>query len=79
VVPTQGSQSEMLWLALVVVNGSALFIRLFMLWALRGCYAERGWSYWCSWLSDTAAAWRLTLSTAKVPKAWRGRQYEAMA
>jgi dolichol-phosphate mannosyltransferase len=79
VVPEHGGQNEMLWQALLLVNGSALFIRLFMLWALRGCYAERGWSFWCSWLSDIAAAWRLTLSTAKVPKAWRGRQYEALA
>lgn len=79
VVPEHGGQNEMLWQALLLVNGSALFIRLFMLWALRGCYAERGWSFWCSWLSDLAAAWRLTLSTAKVPKAWRGRQYEALA
>lgn len=79
IVPEHGGQNEMLWQALLLVNGSALFIRLFMLWALRGCYAERGWSFWCSWLSDMAAAWRLTLSTAKVPKAWRGRQYEALA
>jgi dolichol-phosphate mannosyltransferase len=76
VVPDAGGRSAMLWEALLLVNGSALFVRLFMLWALRGSYAERGWSFWLSWLSDLAAAWRLTLSTAKVPKAWRGRQYE---
>jgi dolichol-phosphate mannosyltransferase len=56
-----------------------LFIRLFMLWALRGCYADRGASFWFSWLSDLAAAWRLTLSTARRPKAWRGRQFESLA
>jgi dolichol-phosphate mannosyltransferase len=75
-VPDAGGRSAMLWQGLLLVNGSALFVRLFMLWALRGSYAERGWSFWLSWLSDLAAAWRLTLSTAKVPKAWRGRQYE---
>jgi dolichol-phosphate mannosyltransferase len=75
VVPDLGGRSEMLWQALLLVNGSSLFIRLFMLFALRGCYAERGWSFWCSWLSDIAAAWRLTLSTAKTPKSWRGRKY----
>ncbi len=74
-----GTPNAMLWQALLLVNGSALFIRLFMLWALRGCYAERGWSFWLSWLSDIAAAWRLTLSTARRPKAWRGRQFSELA
>ncbi len=68
----------MLWRALLLVNGSALFIRLFMLWALRGSYAERGISFWCSWLADLAAAWRLTLSTARRPTAWRGRSFESL-
>ncbi|MFN9424386.1 glycosyltransferase [Gemmatimonas sp.] len=68
----------MLWRALLLVNGSALFIRLFMLWALRGSYAERGISFWCSWLADLAAAWRLTLSTARRPQAWRGRSFESL-
>ncbi|WP_409965135.1 glycosyltransferase [Gemmatimonas sp.] len=68
----------MLWRALLLVNGSALLIRLFMLWALRGSYAERGISFWCSWLADLAAAWRLTLSTARRPKAWRGRSFESL-
>ena len=67
------------WRALLLVNGSALFIRLFMLWALRGCYAERGLSFWFSWLADLAASWRLTLSTARRPKAWRGRSFESLA
>ncbi|GAB1341619.1 glycosyltransferase family 2 protein [Gemmatimonas sp.] len=72
------SANAMLWQALLLVNGSALFIRLFMLWALRGSYAERGWSFWFSWLADLAASWRLTLSTAKRPKAWRGRSFESL-
>jgi len=72
------SPNAMLWQALLLVNGSALFIRLFMLWALRGSYAERGWSFWFSWLADLAASWRLTLSTAKRPKAWRGRSFESL-
>ena len=78
-VQLTGAPNAMLWQALLLVNGSALFIRLFMLWALRGCYAERGWSFWLSWLSDIAAAWRLTLSTARRPKAWRGRQFSELA
>lgn len=72
------SPNAMLWQALLLVNGSALFVRLFMLWALRGSYAERGWSFWLSWLADLAASWRLTLSTAKRPKAWRGRSFESL-
>lgn len=74
-----GTPAHMLMQALLLVNGSALFIRLFMLFALRGSYAERGVSFWFSWLSDIAAAWRLTLSTARTPKAWRGRQYSELA
>jgi dolichol-phosphate mannosyltransferase len=72
------SPHAMLWQALLLVNGSALFIRLFMLWALRGSYAERGVTFWLSWLADVAAAWRLTLSTARRPKAWRGRSFESL-
>lgn len=78
VVDPVNSPHAMLWQALLLVNGSALFIRLFMLWALRGSYAERGLSFWFSWLADLAAAWRLTLSTAKRPKAWRGRSFESL-
>jgi dolichol-phosphate mannosyltransferase len=70
--------NAMLWKALLLVNGSALFIRLFMLWALRGSYAERGVTFWLSWLADLGAAWRLTLSTARRPKAWRGRSFESL-
>ncbi len=73
------AEQVMLWRALMLVNGSALLIRLAMLAALRGSYEQRGISYWFSWLLDTAAAWRLTLSTATVPNRWRGRQYEALS
>jgi dolichol-phosphate mannosyltransferase len=48
-----------------------------MLTALAASYAERGAAFWFSWLSDPAAAFRLTLSTMKWPKAWRGRVYLA--
>jgi dolichol-phosphate mannosyltransferase len=71
--------ARVLWQALVLVNASALFIRLFLLFALRGSYAQRGLAFWCSWLADIAAAWRLTLSTARTPRAWRGRQYGELA
>ncbi len=67
--------SRMLSHALALVNGSALLVRLMMLAALRGSYAERGVAYWTSWLADIPAAWRLTLSTWRVPKRWRGREY----
>jgi dolichol-phosphate mannosyltransferase len=68
----------MLLEALVLVNASALLVRLMMLVALRQSYAERGWPFWLSWLSDIAAAWRLTLSTARTPTRWRGRQYDTL-
>lgn len=63
-------------LALAGVNASALAMRALMLWALRGSYAVRGVSYWMSPLADVAAAWRLTLSTWRVPTTWRGRRYD---
>jgi dolichol-phosphate mannosyltransferase len=61
--------------ALLAVNGVALAVRLGMLAALRGSYAQRGAPYWLSWLFDGAAAWRLTLSTLRRPTAWRGRGF----
>jgi dolichol-phosphate mannosyltransferase len=64
--------------ALLLVNGIALYLRLMLLVALRGSYAERGWPFWLSWLSDIAAAWRLTLSTTRTPTRWRGRQYDTL-
>ena len=65
--------------ALLLVNASAFVVRMMMLMALRGSYAERGLPYWCSWLADIPAAIRLTLSTARVPKRWRGRSYPGLA
>jgi dolichol-phosphate mannosyltransferase len=64
--------------ALAVVNASALLARLLMLGALRNSYAERGWPFWLSFLADIPAAIRLTLSTARPPKAWRGRAFQAL-
>lgn len=61
--------------ALALVNASALLVRIMMLAALRGSYEQRGFAYWASWLADIPAAWRLTLSTWRVPKRWRGREY----
>ncbi|MEI6740091.1 MAG: glycosyltransferase family 2 protein [Gemmatimonadaceae bacterium] len=63
---------------LLLVNAIALSIRLALLVALRGSYAERGLSFWCSWLADVPAAIRLTLSTMRTPRRWRGRQYDAL-
>lgn len=61
--------------ALAAVNLAALCTRLLMLGALRSSYAQRGWPFWLSFLADIPAAVRLTLSTARQPKAWRGRAY----
>lgn len=65
--------------ALLLVNASALVVRLMMLLALRGSYATRGLPYWSSWLADIPAAVRLTISTAKTPQRWRGRRYDKLA
>ena len=77
--PTAQNPPTMLLKALLLVNASALLVRLMMLVALRNSYAERGWPFWLSWLSDIAAAWRLTLSTARPATRWRGRQYDTLA
>lgn len=76
--PVADNAQTMLLEALLLVNASALLVRLMMLVALRQSYAERGWPFWLSWLSDIAAAWRLTLSTARTPTRWRGRQYDTL-
>ncbi len=76
---TASRQVDVLVQALILVNASALLVRLMLLAALRGSYAERGAPFWCSWLADVPAAWRLTLSTARVPRSWRGRRYERLA
>jgi len=76
-LPAPGTPETAVFTALVAVNASALAIRLAMLTALAASYAEQGASFWLSWLSDPAAAFRLTLSTVKRPKAWRGRAYVA--
>jgi len=60
---------------LAAVNLAALGTRLAMLVALRNSYAQRGWPFWLSFLADIPAAVRLTLSTARQPRAWRGRAY----
>ncbi len=65
------SAVNLLWM----FNAAALIARLLMLVALRGSYAERGWPFWLSFLSDIPAAIRLTISTARQPRAWRGRAY----
>jgi dolichol-phosphate mannosyltransferase len=76
--PAADNPQTMLLEALLLVNASALLVRLMMLVALRQSYAERGWPFWLSWLSDIAAAWRLTLSTFRTPTRWRGRQYDTL-
>lgn len=71
--------SSMVLPALAIVNGVALLVRLMMLAALRGSYAERGAAFWLSPLADVPAALRLTLSMLRVPRSWRGRDYAELA
>jgi dolichol-phosphate mannosyltransferase len=77
--PTGQDLASRVATGLLIVNGVAQGLRWFMLWALRGSYGTRGLSYWTSWLADAAAAWRLTQSTLRRPKAWRGREYQPIA
>lgn len=66
---------QWLLVALIATNSFAVLLRILMLWVLRTSYHERGVTYWLSWLSDAAAAWRLTMSMARTPRSWRGRRY----
>lgn len=62
-------------LALLRVNLVLVAIRLAMLGALFGSYEQRSIGFWLSPLSDPVAAWRLVLSSARRPRAWRGRTF----
>ena len=77
-IALQAEATRTMLSGLLGMNAVALSMRLLMLGALRGSYAERGLPYWGSWLADIPAAVRLTLSTARTPRRWRGRQYPAL-
>ncbi|MBC8086122.1 MAG: glycosyltransferase family 2 protein [Phycisphaerae bacterium] len=65
-----------LWLAaLIGANAFLLCVRILLVYAIRGSYGERGWTFWMSWLADIPAAVRLTMSAMQRPRSWRGRQY----
>ena len=65
-----------LFVTLAVINAILLWIRGVLLFAIRGNYRDRGITFWLSWLADIPAAVRLTLSTARRPRTWRGRMYD---
>jgi len=65
-----------LFAALAGINALLLGMRFILLHAIRSNYGERGWTFWMSWLADVPAAVRLTLSTARRPRVWRGRMYD---
>lgn len=52
-----------------------LAVRLALLGALARVYERRGIAFWLSPLADSAAALRLTLSTLRPSRTWRGRTY----
>ena len=68
--------SGRLFTALAGINALLLGMRFILLYAIRGNYGERGWTFWISWLADIPASVRLTLSTARRPRVWRGRMYD---
>jgi dolichol-phosphate mannosyltransferase len=69
------ARESRVWTALIIVNALALAVRIALLMALRRSYARRGWAFWMSWLADIPAAVRLTISTLRSPRTWRGRTY----
>jgi len=52
-----------------------LLLRLALLAGLRGSYTMRGPAYWLSPLADPLVAVRLTWSTLRPTRTWRGRTY----
>jgi len=52
-------------------------VRVALLLALRRVYERPGAAFWLSPLADVAAAVRLTLSTVRPIRTWRGRTYPA--
>ena len=54
-------------------------VRLALLGALRRVYERRGVAFWLSPLADPVAAVRLTLSTLRPVRTWRGRTYDRSA
>ena len=61
--------------ALVAINAAFVLIRVLILGALAGSYERPGVAFWLSPLADIAAVFRVLLSTARRPRAWRGRRY----
>ena len=58
-----------------VIDRLLLAVRLSLLLPLRRAYEPRGLAYWLSPLADPASALRLTLSTLRRSRTWRGRTY----
>lgn len=52
-----------------------LTLRLLITAAMAPSYVRRGPAYWLSPMADPLAALRITLSTLRPPRAWRGRVY----
>ena len=52
-----------------------LAIRFALLGGMRRSYVERGAAFWLSPLADPLTALRLTLSTVRPAREWRGRRY----
>jgi dolichol-phosphate mannosyltransferase len=59
--------------ALFAINAAFVLIRVLMLGALAGSYERPGVAFWLSPLADIAAVFRVLLSSARRPRAWRGR------
>lgn len=65
--------------ALLAINLLLMMVRFALLIALGGSYEKRGLPYALSWLADSAAVFRVALSTFRRPVSWRGRSYRDLA
>lgn len=61
------------------LDGLLLAVRVALLAGLRGSYTRRGPAFWLSPLADPLTAVRLTLSTLRPTRTWRGRTYAPAA
>lgn len=62
---------------LIVVNLILLSVRIAVLFSFAPSYEQRGAPFYASWLADSAAFFRVALSTFRRPVSWRGRSYGA--
>ena len=86
---TRAADAAVVWLAMALpglrvlarragpLDALLLALRIALLAAFRRAYARRGIAFWLSPHADPATALRLTWSSARQTRTWRGRTYAA--